>query len=182
MKIFLFALAFAALEGSAQAYPPTERKPASDTYHGVEVRDDYRWLEESANPAVPAWGREQLAVTRKALDGLPLRASLQARFKDLYNNRPPRYFAFQHRGSLFAMKRQPPKNQAMLVVMKSPEDAASERVLVDPNQLDGKSTTAIDWYVASRTGSTSPFPSPSAAASRARPMCTRSRPANAFRT
>ncbi|MBC8022704.1 MAG: S9 family peptidase [Burkholderiales bacterium] len=152
MKIVLFALAFAALEASAQAYPSTERKPASDTYHGVEVRDDYRWLEESANPAVPAWGREQLALTRKALDGLPLRASLQARFKDLYNNRPPRYFAFQHRGSLFAMKRQPPKNQSMLVVMKSPEDAASERVLVDPNQLDGKSTTAIDWYVASLDG------------------------------
>jgi prolyl oligopeptidase len=152
MKLSHLLVALAALDASAQGYPSTPRKPVSDTYQGVEVGDEYRWLEDNADPAVPAWGREQLAATRKALDALPLRASLQARFKELYNNRPPRYFAFQHRGVLFAMKRQPPKNQAMLVVMKSPEDAASERVLVDPNAMAGGATTAIDWYVASLDG------------------------------
>jgi prolyl oligopeptidase len=152
MKIVLLVLAFAALEASAQPYPSTARKPVTDTYHGVEVRDDYRWLEATGDAAVPEWGREQLGATRKALDALPLRAQLQSRFKDLYNNRPPRYFAFQHRGALFALKRQPPKNQAMLVVMKSPEDAASGRVLVDPNAMPGGVTTAIDWYAASLDG------------------------------
>ncbi|HUQ29042.1 MAG TPA: prolyl oligopeptidase family serine peptidase [Usitatibacter sp.] len=152
MKTLLLALAFAALEASAQTYPATARKPVTDTYHGVEVRDDYRWLEDNADPAVPAWGSEQLAATRKALDALPLRAQLQSRFKELYNNRPPRYFAFQHRGALFALKRQPPKNQALLVVLKSPDDVASERVLLDPNEMPGGVTTAIDWYAPSLDG------------------------------
>jgi prolyl oligopeptidase len=151
-KILVLALAFAALQASAQPYPSTPKKPVGDTYHGVEVRDDYRWLENSADPAVPAWGREQMDITRKALDSLPLRPALQERFKQLYSTRPPRYYAFQHRGALFAMKSQPPKNQAMLVVLKSPDDVASERVLVDPNEIRGGATTTIDWYVASLDG------------------------------
>jgi prolyl oligopeptidase len=146
-------VAFAALAASAQTYPTTPKKPAGETYHGVEVREDYRWLEESADPAVAAWGREQMAATRKALDALPIRAQLQARFKQLYENRPPRYIQFQHRGGqLFALKRQPPKNQAMLVVLKSPDNVKSERVLIDPNVMQGGATTAIDWYVASLDG------------------------------
>jgi prolyl oligopeptidase len=151
-KILVLALAFAALQASAQPYPSTPKKPVGDTYHGVEVHDDYRWLENSADPAVPAWGREQMGITRKALDSLPLRPALQERFKQLYSTRPPRYYAFQHHGALFALKRQPPKNQAMLVVLKSPDDVASERVLVDPNEIRGGATTAIDWYVASLDG------------------------------
>jgi prolyl oligopeptidase len=153
MRKILLAVALAALEASAQTYPATPRKPVTDKYHGVEVRDDYRWLEDGADPAVREWGREEMAVTRKALDALPLHAPLQARFKQLYENRPPRYTAFQHRGGqLFALKRQPPKNQAMLVVLKSPDDVNSERVLVDPNELRGGATTAIDWFVASLDG------------------------------
>ena len=150
-KLVLLALAFAALEASAQTYPATQRKAITDTYHGVEVRDDYRWLEDNTDAAVPAWGREQLALTRKSLDALPQREALKARFKQLYESRPPRYVAFQVRGNaLFALKRQPPKNQAMLVVMRSPDDPASERVLVDPNEKG--STTAIDWFSASLDG------------------------------
>ena len=153
MRKILLAMAIAALEASAQTYPSTSRKPVTDTYEGVEVRDDYRWLEDGADPAVAAWSREQLAATRKALDASPLHAQLQARFKQLYENRPPRYVQFQHRGGhLFALKRQPPKNQAMLVVMKSADDLKSERVLVDPNELKGGATTAIDWYAASLDG------------------------------
>jgi len=152
-KILVLALAFAALEAFAAEYPSTSRKPVTDTYHGVEVHDDYRWLENSADPAVPAWGREQMDLTRKALDSLPLRAALKERFKQLYSTRPPRYYAFQDRGTvLFAMKRQPPKNQPMLVVMKSPQDPKTERVLVDPNEIRGGVTTAIDWYTASQDG------------------------------
>ena len=153
MRTLLLAFAFAALAASAQTYPSTQKKPAATTYHGVEVRDDYQWLENAADPAVPAWGREQMAATRKALDASPLRPALQARFKQLYETRPPRYLAFQHRGGLlFALKRQPPKNQLMLVVLKSPDDLKSERVLVDPNEMKDGRTTAIDWYVASLNG------------------------------
>jgi prolyl oligopeptidase len=95
----------------------------------------------------------QLKLTRASLDPLALHASLQARFKELYGTAPLRYYAFQDtRGGFFALKRQPPRNQSFLVVMKSPGDVGSERVVLDPNALSEKGTTAIDFYAASLDG------------------------------
>ena len=148
----LVALAPAASHAQALKYPDTPRKPVADEYHGTKVTDDYRWLEDRKDPAVRAWSLEQLAVTRGVLDALPLRKPLQARFKELFASAPVSYYKFFDRGRFFAMKRQPPRNQPMLVVMDSAGDTKSERVLVDPNQLDAKGTTAIDFYVPSLDG------------------------------
>jgi len=147
------AASFAVAANAASlGYPASPRKPVTDTYHGEQVADDYRWLEDGKDPAVKAWSQEQLQVARKVIDAIPLRADLAKRFKELYEPSPIRYGAFYDRGQFFAMKRQPPKNQSMLVVMKSAGDIASERVLVDPNTLNEKGTTAIDWYVPSLDG------------------------------
>jgi prolyl oligopeptidase len=48
-------------------YPATPKRPVSDTYHGVTVVDDYRWLEEDANAEVKGWAAEQNAATRRYL-------------------------------------------------------------------------------------------------------------------
>ncbi len=63
------------------------------------------------------------------------------------------YFAIRWpRDLFFAMKAQPPKNQPFLITLKSLEDPASEHVILDPNQLNSKGTTAIDFYVPSLDG------------------------------
>ena len=153
-SLWLAAAAFVASAASAQSlqYPETARKPVTDTYHGEQVTEDYRWLEDGKEPAVREWSLAELKVTRGALDALPLREPLRARFKDLLGTAPVRYYSFYDRGQFFAMKRQPPKNQPFLVVMKSAGDVKSERVLLDPNVLNEKGTTAIDWYVPSLDG------------------------------
>jgi len=51
--------------------PTTARKPTTDTYHGVAVTEDYRWLENWGDPAVHAWSDSQNAHTRAFLDALP---------------------------------------------------------------------------------------------------------------
>jgi prolyl oligopeptidase len=55
-------------------------------------------------------------------------------------------------GILFAMKFQPPKQQQILVTLASADDLKSEKVVLDPNALDAKGTTTIDWFVPSRDG------------------------------
>jgi hypothetical protein len=55
-------------------------------------------------------------------------------------------------GILFAMKFQPPKQQPLLVTLASADDLKSEKVVLDPNVLDAKGTTAIDWFVPSLDG------------------------------
>ena len=53
---------------------------------------------------------------------------------------------------MFALKLQPPKNQPFLITLASAEKPGSERTIVDPNQLNAKGTTAIDFFVPSRDG------------------------------
>jgi prolyl oligopeptidase len=142
---FAFAVAAAPLD-----YPPAPKKPVADTFFGTTVTDDYRWLEDGKDPAVRAWSQAQMKVTREELDKLPILPRLREELKDLYTNAPPSHGRMTLAGSFFAMKRQPPKNQPFLVVMKSPADAANERVLVDPNAME--SGTTIDWYVPSLDG------------------------------
>ncbi len=133
--------------------PPTPKKPVTDVYHGVKVVDDYRWLEDFHNAAVRAWADNENRYARAYLDGLPERAELYEQLKRLRSYPSPRYRALIYRdGLFFALKQQPPKEQPFLVTLASPDDPASERVVVDPNQLDAQGTTAIDFYVPSTDG------------------------------
>src|ERR1700736_746594 len=88
--------------------PATVKKPVTDTYHGVAVTDDYRWLENSADPAVKAWSDAQNLFSRKYLDALPARPAVYQDLKKLYSQRPVRYSRLKQRGEiLFAMKTEP---------------------------------------------------------------------------
>ena len=143
-------------EGSAAAMtnaPATERRPVTDTFHGVEVTEDYRWLEDWSDPAVKAWSEAQNTWARRYLDGLEGIEALGARVREVLSAKTVTYWGMQVRGErLFAKKRQPPKQVPFLVVMPSAERSGEERVLVDPNVIDETGKTAIDWYVASFDG------------------------------
>ena len=133
--------------------PATLKKPVTDTYHGVAVTDDYRWLENWSDPAVKAWSEAQNQYARKYLDGLPIRAQVYSRLEPLYRHQSPAYIQLTPRkGVIFAIKRQPPKEQPMLVALKSVDDPKSEKVIVDPNQIDPSGHTAIDFYEPSMDG------------------------------
>src|SRR5258706_6145977 len=156
MHIVLIAV-FALAAGGALAqpipYPATATKTVTDTYHGAQVAEAYGWLKDGKDPAVRQWSLKQLEVTRAYLDALPQRPALKERLAELLNTSPIRYFDFRHtRSGFFALKRQPPKNQPMLVVMNFAGDLASERGLFDPNAVEAKASTAIDFYEASHDG------------------------------
>ena len=152
VRTALAGLLALATDACALNYPETLKKPVTDSYHGVQITENYRWLEDGRDAAVAAWSGKQLELTRSALDALPDRPGLQARFKEILGGAPFRYYGFQYRVALFAMKLQPPKNQPFLVVMKSAGDLKSERILLDPNTLKAKGATAIDFYAASLDG------------------------------
>ena len=133
--------------------PVTEKRPVSDVFFGQTVTEDYRWLENAADPAVKAWNEVENKATRAVLASLPGRDPLHARISDLLGASSADRFDLIWRGkTLFALKDQPPKQQPFLVALKSPDDAASERVVLDPNVLDAKGKTAIDWYTPSLDG------------------------------
>jgi prolyl oligopeptidase len=137
----------------AESAPEIPKKPVTTEYHGVTVEDPYQWLEADDNSQVKAWSDAQNQRTRKYLDSLPDRAGIEKQLKEWYAKTSPSYFSLvSRRGILFAMKFQPPKQQPLLVTLASPDDLKSEKVVLDPNILDTKGATTIDWFVPSLDG------------------------------
>src|SRR6185369_3653781 len=101
-------------------YPASPKQPVSDTFHGVTVSEDYRWLENTEDPKVVAWVAAQNALTRKVIDALPQRESIKKELQGMVEGGRISRGSFTFAGhKLFALKRQPPKNQAMVVVLSA---------------------------------------------------------------
>jgi prolyl oligopeptidase len=139
--------------GADPSAPVSEQLPVTDTYHQVQVTDPYRWLENGEDPKVRVWSEAQDVHARKYLDGLPQRAAIYDRLYALVSATSSSYQGLQAVGGVvFASYTQPPKQQAMIAVLGNDLAPAGARVIVDPNVIDSKGTTAIDWFVASPDG------------------------------
>ena len=147
------ALLLAAGAASVAAPPQTPRRPVTDTYHGVTVTDDYRWLEDGTDKEVRAWSEAQNAYARSVLDRLPGASELRERLTTILAAKTTNHGRLAARGGkLFALRSQPPKQQPFLVVLPAPDRPADAKVLLDPGELDPRGTTSIDWFIPSPDG------------------------------
>ena len=131
----------------------TVKKPVADDFHGTKVVDGYRWLEDFADPAVKAWNEGQNRYSRAVLDQSPGLDAIRERVKELITASSAAHFDLsEHGGVLFARKFQPPRDQPLLVTLKSADEPQSERVLLDPLKVNPIGTTTMDFYVPSLDG------------------------------
>src|SRR3954454_23772090 len=94
----------------------TPRKPVTDIYHGVEVVDEYRWLEDQGSEATREWTAAQDARTRAYLGSLPFREAIRHRCGEILKVESTSYDDLSLGGSTyFALKTQPPLQQPFLV-------------------------------------------------------------------
>ncbi|HEY2953007.1 MAG TPA: S9 family peptidase, partial [Verrucomicrobiae bacterium] len=132
---------------------PTSKHPATNEYHGVQVVDDYQWLENSSSPVVRQWSAAQNERSRAVLDKLPVRPLVEDRLTQLLTDTAANYFSLDwRRGEWFFLKSQPPAQQPILSTLGSLTNLRSERVILDPNKLSTNGTITIDWYVPSPDG------------------------------
>jgi prolyl oligopeptidase len=147
------ALALMNVSAAAESKPQTPKQPVTDEYQGVKVEDPYQWLEKDDDPAVKGWSDAQNQRTRAYLDKLPDRAPIEKQLTEWFAKTSPSYSSLVSRpGILFALKFQPPKQQPMLVTLASPDDLKSEKMVLNPNALDTKGATSLDWFVPSLDG------------------------------
>ncbi len=130
--------------------PPTTRTVAVvDTYHGVDVKDPYRWLEDLDAPDVRTWIAAQNAATDSFLARIPGRDALRARLTELWNyerRSPPK-----RAGARWAWHRNDGlQAQAVLCIGDTPGGAG--RVLLDPNTMSKDGTVALGPTVFSEDG------------------------------
>ena len=153
--LILAALAILPVATIAAVAPPPQTPTGNtvDTLQGVKVSDPYRWLENWSDPKVQAWSDAQNVRTRGYLDPLPDRGAVKEQLTKLIKATSPSYSSLEARGGhVFAIYNDPAKQQPMLVMLNGAADPASRSVLLDPNALDSKGLTAIDWFVPSADG------------------------------
>ncbi len=75
-------------------YPITKRSDVIDTYHGVKVKDAYRWLEDVDSEETKSWVRNQDSITRSFVKKVEDYQLLEDRYKELikirYSDGEPR--------------------------------------------------------------------------------------------
>ena len=131
----------------------TPRIPVTTRYHGVDVTEDYRWLEDGSSEDTIAWTRAQQHLTGTYYDAVPWRETLRARVQRLLRGKRTTYRTLVSGGnSYFALKEQTPRQQPFLVALTDLDDTGTERIVVDPDAIDPSSETTIDWFVPSPDG------------------------------
>jgi prolyl oligopeptidase len=148
----VYAANDAASTATSSGPPKAEKRPIIETLHGVEITDNYRWLEDGTSPQTQKWVEEELAYTRSMLDPLPGRDAIHKRLTELLSigsiSQPEiggKYYFYTLREGM--------QNQPILYVREGDAPSGTkDRVLVDVNQLAADGTVALDWYQASENG------------------------------
>jgi prolyl oligopeptidase len=126
------------------AAPPTPRHDVVESYHGKQVPDPYRWLEDADAPAVKAWIDAQNTHTETVMSRFAEREAIARRVGELALTSTQRYSPQIAGGVLFYLRQTPPQPQAVLAAEGWPQGEA--KVLVDPNTASASGNVAITSY------------------------------------
>ena len=130
-------------------YPVTEKVDQTDDYHGTQVADPYRWLEDVDSDETAAWVAAQNKVSFAFLEQIPSRETYRKRLTELWDYE--RYGTpYKEGGRTFFMKNDGLQNQAVLYVQDN--DGAEPRILLDPNLLSEDGTVALSGTSVSKDG------------------------------
>ena len=133
----------------ALPYPATRVTDASDTIHGVPVKDPFRWLEDVKSAEVQTWMNAEDDLARAELRKLPERDAIAARLKELYYI--DSISAPRHRGERFFYTRRHADKEKTIVYVKKGK-AGKEEVLFDPNTWSKDGSVALGGWTPSWDG------------------------------
>lgn len=131
-------------------YPDTVTVEQIDNYHGRDIADPYRWLEDDVreSEAVAEWVAAQNAVTFEYLNGLDYRGAIEAQLSRFWD-----YEKFllpvQHGDYTFFRRNDGLQNQYVLYVQQGD---GQPRILLDPNGWSEDGATALASYHPSPDG------------------------------
>ncbi len=129
-------------------YPVAKQVEQYDNYHGTQVADPYRWLEDDNAADTQDWVKQQQALAEQYFASIPSREPLRNRIGELWNY--ARFGApFKHGERTFFFKNDGLQAQSVLYVS---EGAEAPRVLLDPNALSSDGTVALSGVTVSPDG------------------------------
>ncbi len=130
-------------------YPVSRKSNQIDNYHGTNVSDPYRWLENPDSEETKTWVNAQNEVTFTYLQQIPAREKIKQRFTKLWDFE--RYgIPFKEGDRYFYYKNDGLQNQSVLYTLKNLD--SQPKVLLDPNLFSKDGTVALSSVNISPSG------------------------------
>ncbi|MFN0212634.1 MAG: prolyl oligopeptidase family serine peptidase [Saprospiraceae bacterium] len=170
MKLFLSALGFATIffllscdsgnktpnnksmdfKQISVTYPATLKDTTvSDNYHGTQINDPYRWLEDDQSAETKEWVTRQNIVTNGYLSQIPFRDKVKSRLEQIFDYE--KYGApFKEGGKYYFFKNDGLQNQSVLYVQDNLNSQAE--IVLDPNKFSADGTTSLGEMDFSKDG------------------------------
>jgi len=127
--------------GAKFNYPETRKGDHVDVYHGQEVADPYRWLEDDMSAETAEWVASQNKVTFKYLNKIRFRQKLKRRIEEL-NDYEKVGAPFKEGDYEYFYKNTGLQNHSVLYRTTIGSDAEPE-VFLDPNTFSDDGTVAL---------------------------------------
>ena len=130
-------------------YPETKKIAITDTIFGVEVIDNYRWLEDDRSKDTEAWVNSQNKVTFDYLSKIPFREVFKNRLTELWNYEKLGV-PFSEGDFTYFYKNDGLQNQYVVFRRKD----GIETLFLDPNTFSEDGTTSLGSLSFSKDGGT----------------------------
>jgi len=134
----------------AVTYPATQKDTTvTDDYHGTQIADPYRWLEDDQSAETKEWVSRENIVTNGYLSQIPFREKVKARLEQIFDYEkfsPP----FKEGNKYYFFKNDGLQNQSVLYAQDNLNSQAE--TVLDPNKFSADGTTSLGEMDFSKDG------------------------------
>ncbi len=140
LNIFLILIIVACSNQNSSSYPETKKEEFTETIHGYEISDSYRWLEDFTSDDSLDWVKKQNKFTKTFISNNKYKKDIANYLEQIWENESisipykieDKSFYYFNDGSF---------QQSKLMIKDC--DNCDERVLIDPNTFSDDGTISL---------------------------------------
>ncbi|HEY7323665.1 MAG TPA: prolyl oligopeptidase family serine peptidase [Streptosporangiaceae bacterium] len=131
-------------------YPEAPRHDITESIHGHQVSDPYRWLEDAGSQQTKTWLQAEDELYGGYVARVPGLDRLTTRLTELLA--AGEVSAPVWRGERYFLTRREPGQEHAVLYTADPQPAGAERALIDPTAIDPAGATTLDNWRPDREG------------------------------
>ncbi len=140
LNIFLILIITACSNQNTSSYPETKKEEFTETIHGYEISDSYRWLEDFTSDDSLDWVKRQNKFTKTFISKNNYKKDIANYLEQIWENESIS-IPYKKEGKTFYYYNDGSFQQSKLMIKDC--DKCDERVLIDPNTFSDDGTISL---------------------------------------
>ena len=140
LNIFLILIITSCSNQNSSGYPETKKEEFTETIHGYEISDSYRWLEDFTSDDSLDWVKRQNKFTKTFISKNNYKKDIANYLEQIWENESIS-IPYKQEGKTFYYFNDGSFQQSKLMIKDC--DKCDERVLIDPNTFSDDGTISL---------------------------------------